>query len=79
MSHMHCNHGELLLKDGIGLFTCNKCHKNYQTRSSLKAHIATVHLKVKRFECLLCHHQAYSHFEVKRHLIKYHKINYESN
>eukprot|EP00092_Neocalanus_flemingeri_P038843 GFUD01042289.1.p1 GENE.GFUD01042289.1~~GFUD01042289.1.p1 ORF type:complete len:969 (-),score=187.65 GFUD01042289.1:50-2956(-) len=58
---------ELHCQSGLKQISCTKCFKCFDNTTALKLHIKTVHLDLKRFECLKCGKKVRDQFNLNLH------------
>jgi uncharacterized Zn-finger protein len=58
---------DLVEAAGDGKFKCPKCTKLYTRKCNLKAHFASVHVGIKRYECSGCSRKFVRRSYVKQH------------
>jgi len=54
-------------------FTCTECGKQLRTKHKLRAHIDSVHLKIKDKVCTQCDYKTSSKFNLKIHITRVHE------
>ena len=60
-----------------GALMCHLCHKKYSSSPILKRHIATVHLKIRRFRCYFCDLSFTQSGNMHCHMLRYHTVKYK--
>lgn len=60
------------LVGGANMPQCPHCHRFYETRLKLKAHIQKYCLKEKKYKCMFCIYRSKRRDHIRRHMLKVH-------